>query len=605
MKSLVLTLTDKELQDMETGPFADPLIKQNFTDPATGVFNPAKVSEFLTQLGQLKGDEQINRRSQWREFEEAIIKGRLSSKYTDLISKGMYVPTFMVNNSMKEKSSTASISFTTLPYTMISDSSLKITDEEVKAFMKKKEALLLSQEAMANAEFVVFDITPTKEDTSLSLGFLNTIRAEFDSIPSDNLAEYVAKNSEETLTDLYLSEDKLQTPNAAEILAAPVGAVVGPYFANGAYKLARIMDKKSMPDSVKASHILVGVGENRTAEAAKLSIDSIETMIKSGMDFATLATSRSEDQGSATKGGDLGFFAQGMMVPEFNDACFNGKVGDLKVVKTQFGYHLIKVTEQKNFKPAVKLAVVSKALQASETTIQSVFAKAAEFASKAKDVKTFESTAKTMGKDKRVASNITKTQRSIQGLGSAREFSRWAFDSKIGAISGVMNLTDKCVIAHLVSRQEKGSLPAVETIKPQVEFILKREKKAEMLIAKAKGKTSLQEIALLGNSEVKNADTVLFAGGGNDIFGYEPKVTGAAFNKSLINKLSPGIPGEQGVYFITVKAINEAPAPQGANPMMDMERSQVQQQITSTVQQMMPQVLKKKAKIVDNRSNFF
>ena len=251
---------------------------------------------------------------------------------------------------------------------------------------------------------------------------------------------------------------------------------------------------------------------------------------------------------------------------------------------------------------------MSKTLQAGEMTTQAVYAKATEFTTKAKDSKTFSETAKKMSKDKRVAANMTNTQASIQGLGAARELSRWAFDAEIGAVSGVMNLKDKCVIANLISRQEKGSLPDVESMRPQLESYLKKEKKGQLLAEKGKGKSSLQEIAALAGGEVKNSDTVLFAGGGNDAFGYEPKVTGAAFNKSLMNKVSPGIPGEQGVFFITVKGITEAPD-QSSNPnndvMMMIQRTQLSQQMAQQISGTIPQVLKKKAKITDNRSTFF
>ena len=179
-----------------------------------------------------------------------------------------------------------------------------------------------------------------------------------------------------------LSEEKLKSPNAADIMAASIGAVVGPYFADNTYKLAKVLDKKSVPDSVKASHILVAIGKQRSEPEAKIIIDSIEAAVKGGANFEQLAATRSEDQGSAQKGGDLGTFGQGQMVAEFNDACFNGNVGDLKVVKTQFGYHLLKVIAQSNFKPSVKLAIVSKALQAGEMTTQAVYAKATEFTTK-------------------------------------------------------------------------------------------------------------------------------------------------------------------------------------------------------------------------------
>jgi peptidyl-prolyl cis-trans isomerase D len=442
----------------------------------------------------------------------------------------------------RERASIAAISYVKLPYEMINDNEVKVSDDDIKAFMKKKENLLKSEEAMANADYVVFDIVPTADDSAASLGLLNKIRGEFDS--TKNIEEFVNQYSEESMKDIFMSQDKLPADKAAEIMAAGVGTVIGPFLDNGSFKLVKVTDKKTLPDSVKASHILIGIGQQRSEEAAKLIIDSIETAIKGGANFEQMAATRSEDKGSAQKGGDLGYFGQGQMVTEFNDACFNGKVGDLKVVKTQFGYHLIRVQDQKDFKPGVKLATVVKALQSSEATIQAVYAKAAEFKSKANDSKSFAETAKKMSKDKRVASSITKTQQVLPGLGSAREISRWMFDAKIGEVSGVFNLSDKCVIANLTSRQEKGSLPDVATIRPQLEYYLKREKKGQMLMEKAKGKTSLDQIAALGATTVKNIDSLLLAGGGNDSLGYEPKVIGAAFNKALLTGLthSPVIP---------------------------------------------------------------
>jgi len=603
-ENLGIALTDKELQDMEVGPYADPMIKQSFTDPNTGIFDPSKVSEYLTSLSQGKGEEQVTKRNQWREFEESMIKSRMNSKYNDLVTKGIYIPTFVLNDMARERASIAAISYVKLPYEMINDNEVKVSDDDIKAFMKKKENLLKSEEAMANADYVVFDIVPTADDSAASLGLLNKIRGEFDS--TKNNEEFVNQYSEESMKDIFMSQDKLPADKAAEIMAAGVGTVIGPFLDNGSFKLVKVTDKKTLPDSVKASHILIGIGQQRSEEAAKLIIDSIETAIKGGANFEQMAATRSEDKGSAQKGGDLGYFGQGQMVTEFNDACFNGKVGDLKVVKTQFGYHLIRVQDQKDFKPGVKLATVVKALQSSEATIQAVYAKAAEFKSKANDSKSFAETAKKMSKDKRVASSITKTQQVLPGLGSAREISRWMFDAKIGEVSGVFNLSDKCVIANLTSRQEKGSLPDVATIRPQLEYYLKREKKGQMLMEKAKGKTSLDQIAALGATTVKNIDSLLLAGGGNDSLGYEPKVIGAAFNKALLNKVSPGIPGEQGVFFVNVRNINQPPLGKNEpNPAMNMERQQQMQQMAGQMQGSIPQALKKKAKIVDNRSNFF
>lgn len=597
-EKLGIDLTEKELQDMLYSPYADPMIQQSFSDPNTGVFDPSRVSQYLGQLGQDKTGAQ---RAQWKDFQDAIMKTRRMTKYTDMITKGIYMPTFMMNEMTKQQSAVSSISYVQIPYTSISDSLVQVTDAELQDYMKKNEKLFTSLEANARVEYVTFDIIPSGEDTAASLGVLDTIKADF--AATTEIEEFIAKNSEESMKDFYYNEKTLAAVNPLEIINSPIGSVTGPFYMGDGFKMIRVLDKKQMPDSVRASHILIAVGEQRTEEQAKASIDSIEMMVNTpGVDFGQIAAMRSEDQGSGKKGGDMGYFAQGTMVPEFNDVCFNGKVGDLKKVKTQFGWHLIKVTDQKDFKPSVKIAVVSKALTPGNATMQATFAKANDFIAKAKDIKTFTETAKTMGKDKRIADRLTNTQRLVQGLGNARELTRWAFDAKIGAISPIINLENKCIVANLISRQDKGTMPDAASIRPQLENILKREKKVKMLADKYKAVGSLEEIASATQTQVLRADTLFYSGGGSEI-GKESRVVGAAFNKNLLNKVSPGIGGDMGVYFIKVNNITDG---KPSDPtMLFMQKMQMEQQITSQAAQIIPYVLKRNADIVDNRGNFF
>ena len=111
-------------------------------------------------------------------------------------------------------------------------------------------------------------------------------------------------------------------------------------------------DDFNMPEQVKASHILIKVAPTATPEektAAKAKIDGLLKQAKAGGDFAALAKENSDDPGSKIKGGDLGFFDRSTMVKEFADAAFATKVGQLsKVVETQYGYHIIKVTDHKD-----------------------------------------------------------------------------------------------------------------------------------------------------------------------------------------------------------------------------------------------------------------
>ena len=85
------------------------------------------------------------------------------------------------------------------------------------------------------------------------------------------------------------------------------------------------------------------------------------------------------------KGGDLGYFGQGQMVKEFDDFTFNGKKGEMKIVKTQFGYHLIEILDQKNFEPAYKVAYFSRRIEPSQETDQNASGLASQFAGENRD----------------------------------------------------------------------------------------------------------------------------------------------------------------------------------------------------------------------------
>ena len=109
-------------------------------------------------------------------------------------------------------------------------------------------------------------------------------------------------------------------------------------------------DKFTRPESVKASHILLGVDEKATAEEKKAAREKAEKLRKElagGADFAALAKANSTCP-SSQQGGDLGYFGKGQMVPAFEKAAFALKPGEISdVVETQFGYHIIKLTEKK------------------------------------------------------------------------------------------------------------------------------------------------------------------------------------------------------------------------------------------------------------------
>ena len=246
----------------------------------------------------------------------------------------------------------ANIQYTVVPYTTVSDSAVKITDDQISEYIQAHQEQYKQEETRSIA-YVAFSAAPVSADSANTLQQLLNLKSEFDT--TRDVATFIARNgSDMAYLDAFLPKSQIQQPKKDSIFALPKGRVFGPYLEGGSYVMAKKVDEKVMPDSVRARHILVATIDPKTGQpvmedsVAKQKIDSIRLLIEKGARFDSLAARLSDDEGSKASGGDLGYFASGRMVKEFNDFCFDGKKGDKKIVKTQFGYHYIEITDQKN-----------------------------------------------------------------------------------------------------------------------------------------------------------------------------------------------------------------------------------------------------------------
>jgi len=593
---LGLTVTEKERNSMFTSMNADPMVKQNFSNPETGQFDPNRVIQYEQQVMQ---GEDLAMKKQWGKFKTELEKQRKVNKYLALIKNGIYAPKFMMDEMAKQQSILSNLSYVKIPYESIDATKIKVTDAEIKEYMQARKAIFTNDEDNISIEYVSFPIIPTAKDTMASLGLLTRIKDEF--AASENPYDYASDKTDELSDENFYNTNTLKNENKEALLAAAPGSIIGPYYENGAYRLSRITEKKSLPDSVKSSHILVQASETLTPAQAETRADSILSALKAGANFAALAQAKSADKESGAKGGDIGYLANGMgFSKEHNEFIFQGKTGDLDVVKSQYGYHVVKITDQKAYQPNVKIATIAKLLEPSQETINAAQQRASAFTEKAKDEKSYSATAKKMGIDKRIAENIKGTQGVIQGLGNVRNLVRWAYAAEVGDISNAMMFDDKLVVARLTEKTKKGELAPIAGRRTQIETEIRKKKQVEQIAAKAKGVSSLAGIASKFGVEVKTADSIKVLGSTNADLGYESKVTAAAVNKANKGKVSGPIPGQGGVFYINVNSIvdNSKTTPR----IPQMERMQVEGQYKNSADQMIPLSLRKRAKIIDNRN---
>jgi len=553
-KDLGLEVGEEELYDMVQGKNLHPEIQKAFTDPQTGQFDRTRVIDFLKNLSKQPADMQ----KKWTAFEDYLLKDRATRKYANLVAKGMYIPDFFADEFVKGTNIAATGRYALLDYSTIVDSTIRLSDEDYqKAYEKFKASFKLKDDIRA-LDYVSFEVTASSEDSAKARQTLMDLRDAL--VASTDDSAFAALRSDLPYDDRFTPVSTLTQPALVALAGSPVGTVTDLYVENGAFVLTKLSQKTSRPDSVKARHILLKV-ENRPDSTVKAQADSLMQAVRSGSDFGALATTFSADPGSAVKGGDLGYFAEGMMVKPFNDACFGGRSGELVVVRSDFGYHLIQINDQKGQKPVVKLAPVAARIAPSTETFRARFAEATAFASGLKNSEDFQKAVDTKGLPKKTAENIRVGDRVIPGINNARDIVRWAYKAAIGELSPLFETEDRFVVAVLTKAMEKGTKP-LEEAKTDLEYRIRKEKKGEILASKwtkALGQNpNLEAAAANVGVMVQPLMGASFLGSFINGVGQEPKLSGALFSTPK-GRIGKPVAGERGVYVFVVDSLSSLP----------------------------------------------
>jgi len=608
----------KEFNDWLFGQDPPADLKQRFSDQQ-GNYDGAAAQNAINQMRRstVKGEKE-----QLDDYLASLEYSRKLDKYNSLLTSSVYYPKWYVEKQNAEAAGLAKVSYVSYPYSKVSDSTIKISDKEIEEFENKNKDQFKQEDARSIA-YVVFDAAPTVADSAQSRKQLSDLKGEFGATkePAKFLSRY---GSAIPYFDGYIGKSQLQVPAKDSIFALAKDSVYGPYLDQNTYVLAKLIDSKSLPDSVKARHILIQTFDPQAGQqilddsTAKKRIDSIFTAIKGGARFDSLAAKYSTDASSAAKGGVLSnpqnpatnYFTLNTMVKEFNDFCFEKKTGDRDVVKTVFGYHLIEILDQKNFEPHYKVAYLAKNILASDETEQSSLEQASKFASESNDLKSFDANvAKSNGHLRKVeAGNIKPNDIYIQGIemyGTSRSLIREIFKADKGDVLkqervGNTKTGYKYIVAIVTDVLKEGLQPAY-IARPMVERTLKDKKKAEQIKQMIGKVTTLEAAAAVLKDSIITADSVRITGSRKLI---DAKALGAVFNPSNKGKIVPEpIAGRDAVYVIrvddlTTTSVNADIVTQQAQ--MRQKAKQMQTFYSSPLT-----VLRKTATIKDNRRNFY
>lgn len=549
-----INVSGDELYDMVLGENMSPAARQLFADPTTGQVDIERARMIVKSLIDAPDDNV--QKAYWLNMEEEMTTSRKMAKYNALLAKGLFVTDVQAQENVENNATKSDISYIVKNYTTIDDSSVQVSNSEIKDYYNKHQKSFEQNESR-KIVYVNFDVDPSGEDYAETEKSVQELIQEF--TEAENAVEF-ANSASNKNTDLnYYKKEEITNDSLANALFADETTVFGPYLENNAYKVSRIAEVRMLPDSVRARHILIAP-QNKDYRTAKAVADSLADLLRKGADFEQLAKANSVDQNSAINGGDLGWFTQRTMVQPFSDTVFFSKKNDIKVVLTQYGAHVVQVTDMAKPVKKVQIATIEKEVYPSGKTINQIYNDARTFATGVTTAKEFDKKVEETGLTKRIAT-VGKNDKTIAGMESAREMVRRIYLSEdpeevVTTTDGstIFENGNKFTVAVLTEINEEGIAP-LNQVAANIKRILIQKKKAEILKkeleAAKSGSESLLSIAQKAGLEVKEANDVSFNSFQIPGAGIEPKVI-AAVTLTEQGQISEPIAGNQGVYIVMV-----------------------------------------------------
>ena len=551
-----LEISEKEKKDLIEGEHMSDIVKQQFQ-------NAAGVQQFLKYIesDQIQSEEERNSiKSRWRALKEYVFSERLRSKYENLIKKSEYVTKAEAERYYHAMNDKAEAEYVYVPYYTIQDSTINVTDEMMETYLKAHEKEF-EVEAGRSIEFAVFNNTPTAQDSSYVKKDLVGLKEEFKTAKNDTA--FIRANSDAPAEPAYVQISQLPAGMAAMATSLQVDSVYGPFAYNTGYSLSKVIKIENDTNVMaKASHILFLTNATDPAEKkaeAKQKAQQILSEIQNGANFEKMAAQYGGD-GTASRGGDLGWFGKGQMVKPFENAIFSAsKPGVLpNIVETQFGYHIIRIDVPKTGKKFL-LASVQKNVIALSPTIDSIYTAASNFSTAIKDTATFHAALKKypVGVAKFIQPNIDGAAKGITGITEAREIVKWLYndDRDVNDVSNVFTIDNKNIVVLVTSIREKGLAPLADVkdqIKPKVLIEEKAKKIKEKL--KVEGTFAAMAKAYGSDAVTGTATDIVLSSGMITNIGYEPEAVGTLFGLAK-DKTSAALTGDNGV--IVLKKKNE------------------------------------------------
>ena len=589
----------------------NPNIRQSFAG-ANGQFDENMFKSYLAQVRDNKDvtEQSAEMWTQWLSFENAVVNQAKNFKFTNAIEKAVFMPSSLVAAEFARSDAQHPAQYVYVPYIDVNEDEISVSEADAKKYYKAHKDEFTQKDGR-NIEYINFPLAPSQADRDALKAELAALSLEWFSAEDDSV--FVNLHSDVRFIPEYFTIDQLVGTGIDTLVdGQDVGYQKGPIDLGGSFSVVKLVDKKVLADSVQARHILipfagatrVDPSVTRTPMEAKTLADSLFAYLQDNPSaFEAVSQEYSSDVVAKEKGGDLGYFGRGMMAKPFENFCYFGKEGDLGLVPTQFGFHIIEITDQKGANQAYKIGQVIREILPSDETIQALYGQASTYAASAQSADDYRVLAMEQGLSLRPARNLAQFEEVVPGLGTSRRVVRWAWDDdrEIGNIGLLENDGKGYVVVILTDKLEEGTTPYESVAAQCLEAAKKEAKKAiitERLEAALSGAASIEDVATAAGKQVR---TLNFKVGKANIAGVgnEAKVVGTICGIPS-GELSGVIAGESGAFVAITQPAQPAPTVDFSN-----QARTTQQSLRNLVSVQAYKALQDKADIEDKRHLMF
>ena len=533
-----IVVTDKEVTDGIFGPNPPDFLKKQFID-STGNF---RRDVYDNAIKDPRNKEII-------QTVKDVLKEQLYNEKLQAAISAAALPTAgeikrrFIDQNLKMTADYALVDISLFP-----ENTINVTNDDVKKYYDENPDKF-SVEAQRKIKYVMFPIQASHADSESVRQSLQSIAdlAVTDTLSLDSLAKtYSGVQVIKDSSDISV----FPTEVTKKVMEAKKGQVVGPFLSPAGYAVYQFSKtSESKEPVVSASHILI----SGTDSAAERQANKLYSELKAGANFEEYARKYSADKGSGARGGDVGWFSKGKMVPEFETAAFSGKIGEIqKPVKSQFGYHIIKSTGKNSTKFFYEK--IAQPVKPSAGTKDIVYQKAADFQFIA-DKNGFESEAAAQKYQAVESPEFSKDASYIPGIGAARSLISFSFDNSVNSISKPLKASNGYVVGK-VSEVIKPGVRKFEAVEKDVKALVIKEKrleKAKQLAESLKnqiGDDVNRAAQINGTVRVGNAPNFR-TDGSIPTVGLEYNFAAKAFHAPL-NKVIGPVKGTHGYFLIKV-----------------------------------------------------